>query len=246
MVERRSRCGERRRRRSPWRAAGHAARPCGAQHRPQRRHRRRSQRSDHVHRPGRRRAERLAGGHDRRGRGLSRARGLRWPDPRSARVCAARLWPPSAADHHPRRRLRSTATFPFVLGRQHDDAAPGVRARRNVRPEACSAVGDEEEWLLAIERRAGASATSRRPPSITVATAADSRLSALARAAYGQGREVAPPRSPQRQGTVRVPRSSTRWPAAPGTRCGAGARYGIVMGARTAGTLREALAERRG
>jgi methyl coenzyme M reductase subunit D len=67
----------------------------------------------------------------------------------------------------------------------------------------------------------------------------------LARAAYGQGREIR--HHDRRSGKVRSVPAELRtlagcvWHTVR-RRCA----YGIVMGARTAGTLREALAERRG
>lgn len=105
--------------------------------------------------------------------------------------------------------------------------------------------GDEEEWLLRytatggrIRYIASAAIDHRR-------TAADSRLSVLARAAYGQGREVR--HHDRRSGKARPIPAELRTLAGCAwhtvrRRCA----YGIVMGARTAGTLREALAERRG
>lgn len=104
--------------------------------------------------------------------------------------------------------------------------------------------GDEEEWLLRyraaggrIRYLAAAGLDHRR-------TAADSRLSVLAKAAYGQGREVR--HHNRRSGTARSIPAELRTLAGCAwhtvrRRCA----YGIVMGARTAGTLREALAERR-
>ena len=105
--------------------------------------------------------------------------------------------------------------------------------------------GDEEEWLLRYRAAGGriryiaAAAIDHRR------TAADSRLSALARAAYGQGREVR--HHDRRSGKARPVSAELRTLAGCAwhtvrRRCA----YGIVMGARTAGTLREALAERRG
>jgi GT2 family glycosyltransferase len=104
--------------------------------------------------------------------------------------------------------------------------------------------GDEEEWLLRytadggrIRYLAAAAIDHRR-------TAADSRLRVLARAAYGQGREVR--RHDRRSGKARPVTAELRTLAGCGwhtvrRRCA----YGIVMGARTAGTLHEALLERR-
>jgi GT2 family glycosyltransferase len=104
--------------------------------------------------------------------------------------------------------------------------------------------GDEEEWLMRhlaaggrIRYLAAAGLDHRR-------TAADSRLSVLVKAAYGQGREVR--HHDRRSGKARSIPAELRTLAGCAwhtvrRRCA----YGIVMGARTAGTLREALAERR-
>jgi GT2 family glycosyltransferase len=104
--------------------------------------------------------------------------------------------------------------------------------------------GDEEEWVLRytgaggrIRYLADAAIDHRRAPR-------DARLSALTRAAYGQGREAR--RHDVRVGAARPIRVELRilagclWHTAR-RRCA----YGIVMGAKTAGSLREALAERR-
>jgi glycosyltransferase involved in cell wall biosynthesis len=105
--------------------------------------------------------------------------------------------------------------------------------------------GDEEEWLMRYQAAGGrirylaaAGLDHRR-------TAADSRLSVLAKAAYGQGREIR--HHDRRSGKARSIPAELRTLAGCAwhtvrRRCA----YGIVMGARTAGTLREALAERRG
>jgi GT2 family glycosyltransferase len=105
--------------------------------------------------------------------------------------------------------------------------------------------GDEEEWLMRYTASGGriryiadAAIDHRR-------SAADSRLSVLVRAAYGQGREVR--HHDRRSGKARPVSAELRtlvgctWHTLR-RRCA----YGVVMGARTAGTLREALAERRG
>ena len=104
--------------------------------------------------------------------------------------------------------------------------------------------GDEEEWVLRyvaaggrIRYLAGAAMDHRR-------AAGDARLGALTRAAYEQGREAR--RHDLRVGATRSIRAELRilfgclWHTAR-RRCA----YGIVMGAKTAGSLREALAERR-
>ena len=104
--------------------------------------------------------------------------------------------------------------------------------------------GDEEDWLLRytanggrIRYLAAAAIDHRRSP-------ADSRLGVLARAAYGQGREAR--RHDRHSGKARPVVAELRTLAGCGwhtvrRRCA----YGIVMGARTAGTLREWLTERR-
>lgn len=105
--------------------------------------------------------------------------------------------------------------------------------------------GDEEEWLL---RYSGAGGRIRYIAAAAIdhrRTAADSRLRTLAKAAYGQGREVR--HHDRRSGKARPISAELRTLAGCAwhtvrRRCA----YGIVMGARTAGTLREALAERRG
>jgi glycosyltransferase involved in cell wall biosynthesis len=104
--------------------------------------------------------------------------------------------------------------------------------------------GDEEEWVLRytsgggrIRYLADASIDHRR-------AARDARLSALTRAAYGQGREAR--RHDMRVGAARPIGTELRilagcvWHTAR-RRCA----YGIVMAAKTAGSVREALAERR-
>ena len=110
--------------------------------------------------------------------------------------------------------------------------------------ETWSTRGSEDEWELRytqaggrIRYLAGAGLDHRR-------TAADSRLGVLARAAYGQGREAR--RSDERLGKPRPIHSELRilagcaWHTVR-RRCA----FGIVMGARSAGSLREALASRR-
>ena len=104
--------------------------------------------------------------------------------------------------------------------------------------------GDEEEWEFRytsaggrIRYLAAAGLDHRRAPE-------DARISALARAAYGQGREAR--RHDSRFGKARPAISDLRiligcvWHTLR-RRCA----YGIVMGARAAGGLREAVAPRR-
>lgn len=109
--------------------------------------------------------------------------------------------------------------------------------------EELSGRGDEEEWELRftaaggrIRYLAAAAIDHRRAP-------ADSRLRALTRAAYRQGREAR--RHDRRAGKPRPVRTELRTLAGCAwhtlrRRCG----YGIVMGARSAGGLREALTGR--
>lgn len=104
--------------------------------------------------------------------------------------------------------------------------------------------GDEEEWEMRwtaaggrIRYLAAAAIDHRRAP-------ADSRLSVLARAAWDQGREVR--RHDRRAGKPRPLRRELRallgcsWHTVV-RRCG----FGIVMGAKSAGSLREMATERR-
>ncbi len=109
--------------------------------------------------------------------------------------------------------------------------------------EALSGRGDEEEWEQRytagggrIRYLARAGLVHRREP-------ADSRLLVLTRHAYEQGREAR--RHDIRSGNPRTLRAETRvlvgcaWHLVR-RRCA----YGIVMGARAAGSLREGLAQR--
>jgi GT2 family glycosyltransferase len=110
--------------------------------------------------------------------------------------------------------------------------------------EALHGRGNEEDWEFRyasaggrIRYLADAGLDHRR-------AASDARLRALARHAYGQGREAR--RHDVRTGKPRALRSELRTLAGCAwhtvrRRCA----YGIVMGARTAGSLRESLAERR-
>ena len=93
--------------------------------------------------------------------------------------------------------------------------------------------------------RAAGSGTSRRPESTIAGPPRTRRLRTLAKAAYGQGREVR--HHDRRSGKARPISAELRTLAGCAwhtvrRRCA----YGIVMGARTAGTLREAVVERRG
>jgi GT2 family glycosyltransferase len=110
-------------------------------------------------------------------------------------------------------------------------------------PEELSGRGDEEEWVRRFTAAGGrlrylgdAAIEHRR-------TAGDARLTALMRTAYGHGRESR--RDDVRAGKARPIRTELRiltgcaWHTVR-RRCA----YGIVMGARAAGSLREALGER--
>lgn len=116
--------------------------------------------------------------------------------------------------------------------------------RLGVFDEGLHGRGDEEEWEVRftaeggrIRYLAGAGLDHRRVP-------ADARLGVLTRAAYQHGREVR--RHDLRVGAGRPISAELRilagcaWHTVR-RRC----VYGIVMGARTAGSLREALVERR-
>jgi glycosyltransferase involved in cell wall biosynthesis len=117
-------------------------------------------------------------------------------------------------------------------------------ARIGMFDETLGGRGDEEDWELhwtagggLIRYLAAAGLDHRR-------SAADSRLRVLAQAAYGQGREAR--RHDVRVGKPRPVRTELRTLAGCAwhtvvRRCG----FGIVMGARSAGSLRESLLERR-
>lgn len=103
--------------------------------------------------------------------------------------------------------------------------------------------GDETEWELRYTVAGGRIRYLARAGLDHRRTAADSRLGVLARAAYGQGRVSR--RSDERLGTTRPIGEELRillgcaWHTAR-RRC----PFGIVMGARAAGSLREALIHR--
>jgi GT2 family glycosyltransferase len=142
----------------------------------------------------------------------------------------------------------------FDLGDQDRDITYVYGANMAIRRSALERIGvfadelsgrgDEEEWVRRltagggrIRYLAGAAVEHRR-------TAGDARLRALTRAAYGHGRESR--RDDVRAGKPRPIAAELRilmgcaWHTVR-RRCA----YGIVMGARAAGSLREALAERR-
>lgn len=104
--------------------------------------------------------------------------------------------------------------------------------------------GDEQEWELRYVAAGGRIRYLARAGLDHRRTAADARLRALTRAAYGHGR--AGRRHDERTGTAPSIRGESRilagcaWHTVR-RRCA----YGIVMGARSAGRLREALLARR-
>ena len=110
--------------------------------------------------------------------------------------------------------------------------------------ETWSTRGSEDEWELRYTQGGGRIRYLARAGLEHRRSAADSRLGMLIRAAYGQGREAR--RSDERLGKPRPIRSELRilagcaWHTVR-RRCA----FGIVMGARSAGSLREALASRR-
>lgn len=110
--------------------------------------------------------------------------------------------------------------------------------------ETLSGRGDEEEWQLRYTAAGGRIRYLARAGLDHRRAAPDARLAVLARAAYNQGREAR--RHDVRSGKARTVRSELRtltgcaWHTIR-RRCA----YGIVMGARTAGSLHETLVERR-
>ena len=104
--------------------------------------------------------------------------------------------------------------------------------------------GDEEEWVLRYTASGGRIRYVARASLDHRRSDADAHLGALTRAAYAQGREAR--RHDVRAGTARPVRTELRilagcvWHTAR-RRCA----YGIVMGAKAAGSLRQALVERR-
>ncbi len=104
--------------------------------------------------------------------------------------------------------------------------------------------GDEEEWVLRYTAAGGRIRYLAEAGIVHRRTRGDAQLGALTRAAYVQGREAR--RHDLRVGGARPVPAELRilagciWHTAR-RRCA----YGIVMGARAAGSLREALAERR-
>lgn len=104
--------------------------------------------------------------------------------------------------------------------------------------------GNEEDWEFRYTASGGRIRYLARAGLDHRRTAADARLLVLARAAYGQGREAR--RHDGRTGTVRPIRRELRVIAGCAwhlvrRRCA----FGIVMGARSAGSVREALMGRR-
>jgi GT2 family glycosyltransferase len=110
--------------------------------------------------------------------------------------------------------------------------------------DSLSGRGDEEEWELRYRAAGGRIRYLARAGLDHRRTAEDGRLAVLTRQAYRHGREAR--RHDLRAGKPRPISAELRTLAGCAwhtvrRRCG----YGIVMGARAAGTLREALAERR-
>jgi len=109
--------------------------------------------------------------------------------------------------------------------------------------EELSGRGDEEEWVRRYTAAGGRIRYLARALTIHRRAPDDARLGALTRAAYAQGREAR--RHDIRVGAARSIPAELRilvgcaWHTAR-RRCA----YGIVMGAKAAGSLREALAER--
>jgi GT2 family glycosyltransferase len=156
---------------------------------------------------------------------------------RGPRACGREPPPISAYDFG-----REDRDVPFVFG-GNTAIRRSAFQRIGYFDAELSGRGDEEQWVARFTRSGGriryvarAELDHRRAPR-------DSRLSVLARTAYGQGRETR--RHDLRAGTPRRIRTELRilagcaWHTVR-RRCA----YGIVMGARTAGSLREALAER--
>jgi GT2 family glycosyltransferase len=116
--------------------------------------------------------------------------------------------------------------------------------RLGVFDEALHGRGNEEDWEFRYTAGAGRIRYLAKAGLDHRRAASDARLRALARHAYGQGREAR--RHDVRTGKPRAIRMELRTLAGCAwhtvrRRCA----YGIVMGARTAGSLRESLAERR-
>jgi glycosyltransferase involved in cell wall biosynthesis len=154
------------------------------------------------------------------------------------RRCGRERAPITTLDEGPEDR-----DVPFVWGANMAIRRSAL-ARLGPFDESLSGRGDEEEWELRyraaggrIRYLASAGLDHRR-------TAEDARLGVLTRQAYRHGREAR--RHDVRAGKPRPIATELRTLAGCAwhtvrRRCA----YGIVMGARTAGSLREALAERR-
>lgn len=117
-------------------------------------------------------------------------------------------------------------------------------ARIGVFDESLHGRGNEEEWLFRYRDAGGRLRYLARAEIIHRRTAEDARLRVLTAAAYGQGREAR--RHDVSTGVTRPVSSELRVLAGCAwhtvyRRCA----FGIVMGARAAGALREALAGRR-
>ena len=132
---------------------------------------------------------------------------------------------------------------PYVFG---GNTAIRRRAFERIGPFAqeLSGRGDEEEWVLRFTAAGGRLRYVARATVDHRRAAGDSRLMALTRAAYRQGKEAR--RHDMRVGTSRSAAAELRilsgcaWHTVR-RRCA----FGIVMGARAAGSLREALSASR-
>lgn len=142
----------------------------------------------------------------------------------------------------------------FDLGAQDRDIPSVYGANMAIRrsalarigefPDELSGRGDEETWVIRYTAAGGRIRYLADAAVVHRRTAGDARLSVLTRTAYGHGREAR--RHDIRTGKARPIRTELRilagcaWHTVR-RRCA----YGIVMGARAAGSLREAIAEPR-
>lgn len=154
------------------------------------------------------------------------------------RGCGREPPPISTYDFGPRDR-----DVPFMFG-GNTAFRRSVFDRIGYFKDELSGRGDEEEWMLRYTSAGGRLRYLADAVMDHRRAAEDARLRALTRSAYIQGREAR--RHDTRVGTPRPLRTELRilagcvWHTAR-RRCA----YGIVMGAKAAGSLREALAERR-
>lgn len=154
------------------------------------------------------------------------------------RACGRELPPISTYDFGPEDR-----DVPFVFGGNTAIRQPAFE-RIGYFQEELSGRGDEEEWVLRFTTAGGRIRYLANAVLDHRRSASDARLRVLTRAAYGQGKETR--RHDVRVGKPRTIRTELRilagcaWHTVR-RRCA----YGIVMGARTAGSLRESLTEHR-